>query len=94
MPSNNSAAAGTRRRDEVSILTGYTGDEARALTRRLIDPDAIRAGLFSVSLSTDEVGVLRAALLNLAYGPPTHPPPDLTHTDVVDMYEDLKARWW
>lgn len=59
--------------DEFRILTGYAEDEARHVVEILTDdaaPQELGGGLRSVPLTAANVGVIRGALLNVAYGPP------------------------
>ena len=81
--------------DSFRILAGFTGDEARGVIHLLTTLDAAErseAGMLSIPMSEDEVGVVRGALLNLAYGPSCDPPPGPGHAEIVDMFEDLAAQ--
>ena len=77
--------------DEWQARTGYDATVARAAARRLrheITP-APRASWHELRVTADELGAIRSALVELAYGTTRETPDDTSRIEIVDMLSDL-----
>lgn len=80
--------------DEWEIRTGLAPEAARQFSDRLRN-DVVLSTVGSwhqIDTSMDEFAVLRAALLELAYGTTRSTPTGGTRLEVIDMFEELKRQ--
>ncbi|MFD6973127.1 ankyrin repeat domain-containing protein [Streptomyces sp. NPDC059979] len=80
--------------EEWEAHTGRSVDSATALVRRFSDePRSVpHASWYALDVTSDELSILRAAFLELAYGSPGAMPVGVSRNEIVDMYEELDRR--
>lgn len=77
--------------DEWQIRSGATAEAARHVAARLHDDPvpSTNASWHRVDVDLDEYAVIRAALLELAYGTTKSVPSGNTSLQIIDLFEEL-----
>jgi uncharacterized protein len=80
--------------DELETLWGFSPADARRVAAALArdyTPTGLSHTLMQLELPTRDLRVVYLALGHLAYGSPTSMPRAMTQTQVLDMFEDIRA---